>query len=234
MTTNAEYLKRWEESAPTPVDSGLTPEEIKKAQGTRACDKPRWENYMEDTEVLSPALQAEIEEYSKKHHDKTSAQNEEELARWKEHNAGIAEEYQFVKPDEYNNVEERKGVIMHSSDFIKKLQGAGVKCWYKAHPHADKMTLMVQKGLLAPEMGAWVQLGFMPELSIMNFDEHGIPLAEKMRGWRTVLLQLILKQVIAEDKANAVFGPPKTTPAFHRYNALLQSFRNAGNSLKEE
>jgi RNA polymerase-binding transcription factor DksA len=34
MITNEEYLQRWEESAPTPVDT-MTEEEIKKAQGTR-------------------------------------------------------------------------------------------------------------------------------------------------------------------------------------------------------
>jgi hypothetical protein len=90
---------------------------------------------------------------------------------------------------------------------------------------------MIQRKNHEPEVGCWVQLGFAPELSIMDFDEHGIPLAEKFRGWRTCLLQLILKSAITEAKADEVFGKPKTTEAFHRYNATLQSFRNAGGRL---
>lgn len=68
---------------------------------------------------------------------------------------------------------------------------------------------------------------------MMRFDEHGVPLAEKYRGWRTPLLQLILKGVISQKKAEEAFGKPPTTPAFHRYNALLQSYRNNGNRCDE-
>jgi hypothetical protein len=73
----------------------------------------------------------------------------------------------------------------------------------------------------------------MPELSTFRFDEHGVPTTEKFRGWRTCTLQLILKGVISEKKANEVFGKPATTPAFHRYNATLQQFRNQGGRLDE-
>jgi hypothetical protein len=68
----------------------------------------------------------------------------------------------------------------------------------------------------------------------MNFDSQGIPLAEKFRGWRTGLLQLILKSAITERKADEIFGTPKKIAAFHRYNSTLQGFRNAGSSLKKE
>ena len=64
----------------------------------------------------------------------------------------------------------------------------------------------------------------MPELSIMRFDEHGVPTTEKNRGWRTALLQLILKSFINQKVADEVFGAPKTTEAFHRYNSTLQHF----------
>jgi hypothetical protein len=122
---------------------------------------------------------------------------------------------------------------MHSAVFINKLRGAGVKCWYRDHPQPGKMTLIVQVGDMKPEVGCWVQIGFMPELSVMRFDEHGIPTTEKYRGWRTALLQLILKSVIMERKANEVFGKPAVTPAFHRYNWTLKQFRNNGNRLEE-
>jgi hypothetical protein len=208
----------------------MTPEEIAKAQGTRNSDKPRWENYMEDVEVLSPELQAQMDEYAKRHHDSTSNQNLEELARWQEQNENLAKDYRWVHPDEYKNEGERVGTPMHSSEFIKKLQSVGVKCWYRQHPQPRKATLVVERHG-KQEVGCWVQLGFMPELSIMRFDEHGVPLDEKFRGWRTCLLQLILKSVITEKVADEIFGRPKTTPAFHRYNSTLQSFRNVGGRI---
>lgn len=226
MPTNEDYLQLWEDSAPTPVDSGTV--------GKRG-NKRGWKAYDEEMDDLgiTPELQKEIDEYATKHHDSSTAQTKEELQRFKEMNAEAAKEYQFVTPDEYNNVEERTGRVMHSSEFIKRLMSAGVKCHYKQHPHKDKLTLIIMRNNVT-EVGCWVQAGNMPELSIMNFDEQGIPLAEKFRGWRTCLLQLILKSVITERKADKIFGAPKKTAAFHRYNALLQSFRNAGSSLKKE
>ena len=237
MATNEEYFQRWEESAPIPVDSGMTLEEIQKLQGTRNSNKPRWETYdqeMDSNPDISATLQKEIEDYATRRHDSTSNQNKEELARFEEMNANTAKEYQWVHPEEYANEGERVGTPMHSSEFIKRLQKAGVHCWYRPHGQPRKITLMIQRNTLPPEVGCWVQLGFMPELSIMRFDEHGIPLDEKFRGWRTCTLQLILKGAISEAKANEIFGKPKTTEAFHRYNSTLQSFRNAGSSLERQ
>lgn len=219
FVSNEEYLERWENSAPTPVP---TIAEAKRSKQT-------WNESLSDN--FSPALQAEIDEYAKHTHDSTSNQNKEELARWQEQNAGLAKEYQWVEPSEYADAGARVGTPMHSSEFINRLRKAGVRCWYKTHPHKDKVTLVVQRKSLPPEVVCFVQLGFAPELSIMNFDEHGVPLAEKYRGWRTVLLRLILTSTITEELADKIFGKPKITPAFHRYNELLFQFRCNGGRL---
>lgn len=233
MPTNEEYFDLWEQSAPTPVDSGMTLEEIQKAQGTRNSDKPRWESYGDELlgGDLSPELQRQIDEYSTRYHDSSSNQAKEELQRFQEMNENTAKEYQWLHPDEYANEGERVGTPMHSSEFIKRLQKSGLRCWYRQHPQPKKVTLVIQREGLPPEVGCWAQFGFMPELSIMRFDEHGIPLDEKFRGWRTCLLQLILKSAISQGTAEEVFGKPKTTPAFHRYNQTLQSFRNVGGRI---
>jgi hypothetical protein len=220
FVSNEEYLERWENSAPTPVP---TIAEAKRSKQT-------WNESLGDGDI-SPALQAEIDEYAKHTHDSTSNQNKEELARWQEQNAGIAKEYQWVSPSEYADAGARVGTPMHSSEFINRLRKAGVRCWYKTHPHKDKVTLVVQRKSLPPEVVCFVQLGFAPELSIMNFDEHGVPLAEKYRGWRTVLLRLILTSTITEELADKIFGVPKQTPAFNRYNEMLYQFRRAGGRI---
>jgi len=207
----------------------VTPEQVQAAQGTRKNQSVApWESYNLE-ETLSPELEAAVAEYSTHRHDDSSNQTKEELARWKELNNEAAKEYQFVAPDEYNNVEERMGRILHSSEFINLLRDKlGLKCWYRTHPHADKLTLLVQNGMgtKEPETACWVQNGWMPELSVMRFDEHGVPLNEQFRGYRTCLLQMILKGLVTEEKVNAVFGQPKQTAAWGRYNETLHSFRN--------
>ena len=226
--SNEEYYERWEAATPKAVNSNMSPEQVKKVQGTRNNDAAPWENYMAD-EQLTPEMEAAVAAYSENVHDDSSNQTKEELCRWKEGNEEVAKEYQFVAPDEYNNSDERMGRILHSAEFINILRDrVGLKCWYRTHPHADKVTLLVQMalGTREPQIACWVQLGFMPELSIMRFDDHGVPLNESHRGYRTCLLQMLLKGMVTEDQITKHFGPARVTPAWERYNATVHSYRN--------
>ena len=206
----------------------LTEEQIQAAQGTRKSVKAPWESYEEEMEIkMPPELEAAVMDYAQhRYEESTSNQNQEELCRQKELSAETSKEYQFVEPDEYNDVEQRMGHILSSAELITIFRKMGIKCFYRDHPHADKLTLLVQKNPMAePEVVCWVQRGWMPELSIMGFDEHGIPLAEKFRGWRTCCMQMVLKGVLTEEMINKHLGPPKQTDAYARYNAFMQSCR---------
>lgn len=234
MPSNDEYFQRWEDAAPVAVSEGLTEEELKRHQGSRNKNDAPWETYGRELEQDDPALLEAIAEYAGRVSDaKPSSEALDALAERKEFNDQTAQEYQFVTPAEYADAGARIGRVMHSSTFINTLRKAGVKCWYRTHPQPGKITLIVQRGDLPAEVGCWAQTGFMPELTIMRFDEHGVPTTEKYRGWRTCLLQLILKSVITEKMADEVFGKPATTEAFHRYNATLQTFRNQGGRLDD-
>lgn len=184
---------------------------------------------------MSPELAAGVAEYAQNRYQDapTSSQTQEELCRLHEANEDTAKQYQWLNPDDYDDEKARIGQPMASNEFIVKLREAGLRCWYTDHPHKDKLVLLVAHQNQEREVACWVQNGYMQELSVMNFDEFGAPLAEKRRGWRTPLLQLILKGFITETKANKVFGPPRQTRAYARYNGLLKSFRDAGNSLSE-
>ena len=233
MTTNQDYFDRWEQSAPTPVANTLSPDEIRKHQGTRLSSTAPWETYGKQLEQDDPALLEAIAEYAGRISD-AAPSNEalESLAERKEFNDKTAQEYQWVEKADYADAGARIGRVMHSSTVVRLLQKAGVNCWTRTHPQAGKVTLVVQRGELPAEVGAWMQIGFMPELTVMRFDDHNVPTTEKFRGWRTVTLQLILKGIITEQKADEVFGKPSTTPAFHRYNSTLQAFRNQGGRLE--
>lgn len=233
MTTNEEYFQRWENAAPIPVAT-MTEEEIKKAQGTRNSEVAPWKTYDDEFENDDQALLEAMAEYARNVSDADgTSQTKDELARLKQSSEEQVREYQWVSPEEYKNEGDRIGRIMHNVVFLNSLREAGVKCWYRDHPQVGKITLVVQRGELPAEVGCWCQAGYAPELSVMRFDEHGVPLAEKYRGWRTCLLQLILKGVIPQQKAEEVFGKPPVTPAFNRYNATLQQFRNNDSRLED-
>lgn len=190
---------------------------------------------MEMGDHMSPELAAGVAEYAKNRYQDgpVASQTQEELCRLHEANEDTAKQYQWLNPDEYDDEKARIGTPMHSDKFISTLRDADVQCWYAAHPHPDKLVLLVAHRNKEREVACWVQAGYMQELSVMNFDEFGAPLAEKRRGWRTPLLQLILKGFISETKANKVFGRPRETRAYARYNGILKSFRDAGNCLSE-
>src|ERR1035437_278480 len=191
--------------------------------GTQQSTANPWDTYGKEMEtVMSADLATAVAAYAERQWDvKPSTQNLEALAEQKEYSDEVASQYQWIKPEEYADLEQRIGRVMSHAEFITLLRKAGVVCEYAVHPHADKASLMVSKDVNSTAAFAcWVQKGQMPELSIMNFDEHGAPLAERRRGWRTPLLQLILKGIIGEAKANVTFGRPRQTEAFHRYNAM--------------
>lgn len=215
-----------------------TLQEIQKSQGTRLSETAPWESY--DSELsgpkMSPELAAQVAQYSEKRYKDApvSSESQEVLAENREINAELAKQYQWLKPDDYADIEARIGKVMSHAEFINKLRKAGVICFYREHPHPDKLTLVYQPTPASElEVACWVQYGQMPELSLMNFDQYGAPLAERRRGWRTPLLQIILKGIITEEKANEIFGKPRQDKAFDKYNSMIQAFRNAGNRLSD-
>lgn len=185
-------------------------------------ERAPWETYGDSlSERLDPKLQQAVDDYSTKRHEKSSAQNREELARWEEENKMLAKQYQFLTPEEYEDEGARIGHVIHSSVFINMLKKEfNLPFWYRNHPTPKKVTLMLEDTACC-----WVQEGFMPEYSIMRFDSHDIPLDEKFRGWRTPLLQMILKGILKEEDVDRVFGKA-TGPASERYNSTLFEIRN--------
>jgi hypothetical protein len=207
-----------------------TSAEINACQGTR-LDQTRapWETYSEELAIkMSPELAADVADYATRYHDTSSNQNKEELARWKEQNYDAMGEYRWCSPEEYADIEARIGRIMHHSEFVTRLKKIGVRCALRDHPQHDKLTLLIQRNndVLKPyEVGCWIKNGFAPEFSVMGFDDHGVPLAERYRGWRTAILQLILKQVLSEEQAHKEFGSTDRVCS-GRYNSILHGIRN--------
>lgn len=214
----------------------ISPQQLQNMQGTRLSEKAPWETYKDEMEVKLPTeLEDAIKRYEERRYEKATQQQLEELARQKEMSDALSKDYQWVKPEEYEYIAPRIGHIIHSSVFITELrEKCNLKCWYVQHPLPKRLTLIVKReDAIDPEIAVWLMEGFMPEYSVMKFDEHKVPLDERLRGWRTVLLQLILKGILKEELAHKVFGEAQG-PASEKYNSLLFELRNRRIKVKEE
>lgn len=190
--------------------------------------KPRWESYAD--EVIgqdSPELAAAVEQYAKNRWEgKSSTETEETLARLKEENSASVDEFKFVKESEYADIGPRMGRILSYADFINILRDkCHLKCFYREMSKNQKLALWVHKDYMTtPELACWVQRPYMIEFEVMRFDDKGVPLDSKYRGWRTCLLQMRMKGMLTEEQINKAFGRA-CGPASARYNAMLQELR---------
>jgi hypothetical protein len=181
-----------------------------------------------------PQVEKDMLAYAQRRYEEAdslkSSQNQEELARQTELSTEASKSARWIKQDELRMHPSRMGKILTASEFISILQRkCKLNCWYTD-------TVLAQTGFLALVVTnntgteamavCGVQPGAMPEYSVMYFDQHDCPTKERYRGWRTVLLKLILKGIITEEKAHAAFGRPDG-PAARRYLEILYGARNA-------
>lgn len=217
----------------------MSEEARRRLLGTSASDRAPWETWdeaMDPMRGVPEHLKLAVEDYSKRRHTMTSSQNLEEVCRQREMSNEMVKEYKFYRQDEDDLGDEilRRGQIMHCLEFQQKLNSI-IPCYLSAVIRKGLSGLAVYKPKAYVEDGQnkiqeWqyvcgVQVGYMHEFSTLWFDKHGLPLNEKWRGWRTVILRLIQKEFITEAQADAVFGKA-TGPASRRHNEQLYFFRN--------
>ena len=207
-----------------------TSQEIQALQGTRLSEKAPWESYSDEMGVqMNPELAADVAEYAKRRWTDdapVSSQTQEVLAQLHEENTALSKDYQWLNQDEYKDEDHRIGRLLSYADLITMLRKADVRCFYREHIHPDKAVLWVVNNQSEEVLAAWVQIsGLMPEYEFVNFDDKGVVTTTKRRGWRTVLLQMILKGLITEETVNKHFGRA-IGPASQRYNSTLYAWRN--------
>jgi hypothetical protein len=209
---------------PNPVRIGL---------GTERSDIAPWESYdrqMDPTRHWSPELKRQVEEYSKRRWNKPHSAGLEEVMRQNELSCESVKEYKFFRQQEDGLTDEktRRGELMFCLDFVDKLNEI-----LPAYLSGKIIKGLSGLYVFMPDVkgGHWhyvcgVQACMMYEYSVIYVDSHGLPLNEKKRGWRTVLLRLIQNSFITEEDAHRVFGEPTSGAVSRRYREQLYWFRN--------
>lgn len=153
----------------------------------------------------------------------------EAFAAEKEISDEMAEQYKIEDQEDLTNRKARMVNPMATRDFIAKLRAHGVKC-FTVDNGFPKQTVALW--CIPPKVRSraryicYMQVPAMYEWSVLRVDPWGKPIGEDFRGWRTVIVQLIEKEILTEEEAHKIFGPPSHNKIFSRYHRSLWEIRN--------
>lgn len=152
----------------------------------------------------------------------------EAFAAEKERSDLMASRYQMEDQESLTNEKARKVNPMRTIDFINKLRKAGIKCFVvdNGMPKTVGLWCLPPKEVKKARYVCFMQVPAMFEWSVLRVDRHGLPNGEAFRGWRTVVAQLIEKQILTEYQAHQIFGKPSHNQIFSRYHQTLWELRN--------
>lgn len=205
---------------------------VRLGLGTEKSPEAPWQSYdrqMDRMQGASPALRAALAAYSQKRHQKETQAGLEEQHRQHELSCDAVKSYRWDKQDELVTEKDREGKILNCLEFMRRLNKI-VRCGF-GNPEACKGLIGITCFKPTMDGGRWtyagpIQVGYMHEYSTIWLDAHKLPLNEKWRGWRTVLLRLIQGGFITEQQAHKEFGEPITGPVSRRYRDQLYHLRN--------
>lgn len=152
----------------------------------------------------------------------------ESLAANKELSDEMAEQYRFDDQEDLTNRAARLVNPIGTRDFIMKLRANGIKCFsiYNGMPGTVGLWCLPPKQQQRARYVCFLQIPAMYEWSVLKLDAHKLPIGEDFRGWRTVLIQLIEKEILTERQAHEIFGYPSGNSIFKRYHQSLWELRN--------
>lgn len=151
----------------------------------------------------------------------------ESFQQTKEDSDAQVASYKMEDQELLTNTKARMVNIMMSREFVKKLRDSGIKCFTVDNNFRSTVALWaVPFNKTEIEYVTFLQVPCMYEWSVLRLDRHGLPNGEDYRGWRTVLSQLVLKQIMTEQKAHEVFGKPTEAEVSRRYRKTMFQFRN--------
>lgn len=161
----------------------------------------------------------------------------EEFAKHREDSERLAEQYKMEDQADLTNRVARMVNPMSTRDFVVKLRANGIKCFTVDNgfpPQTVALWCIPPKQNTRARYICYVQVPAMYEWSVLKVDRYGKPIGEDFRGWRTVIIQLIEKEILTEAQAHRIFGMPSQNKVFNRYQRSLWEIRNSRKYTNEE
>ena len=166
-----------------------------------------------------PRYLADIARLKERAHETESSEaNQEEASRQKEANDYLHRSERMAYQDEVTRV--RHGRIIHEREFLRMLQQLSGSFKYGDAVLMGRRVLCDASGPIET-----IQAGYMKEWDELRTNEYGVATDLRFKGWRTVLMNLVLRGVVREVDVDRVFGSP-SGPDSTRYRRTLWCFRN--------
>lgn len=151
----------------------------------------------------------------------------ESFAAEKESSDDQVRHFRMEDQDFLIDVKSRKVNIKRTRDIIKTLRDNGVRCFTVQNGHPQQVGIWCCPSN-SDEMVyvCYLQVPYMCEWSVLRLDRHFLPNGEDFRGWRTLIVQLVEKGILTEQKAHKIFGAPTDGMVSRRYRRSLFFYRN--------
>jgi hypothetical protein len=215
------------------------PKTMSPAELQREMNKPAttYDQELDNPVIHDPAMAADLERMSKEYLTPTNQNVEEMLLQFETNYCDERTRQQRWPGQERwmgKDAEAMRLVkILHPYEFLRRLRSAGVDARAEEHRNAriwlNDWSRVGRIGVNARIAGevktvSSLQYPYGPEYSLMRFNHYDVPTEERYRGWRTVLLALIVTGVVTEKEAEEAFGPA-VGPASEFYREQLQVSR---------
>jgi hypothetical protein len=162
----------------------------------------------------------------------------ESFAREKEISDEMVERYKLDDQEDLTNAKARMVNPMSTDAFIRKLRVNDI-CPIKCFTVYNGLQGTVGLWCIPPKVTGraryvcYVRTPAMYEWSLLLLDKHNLPAGE-LRGWRTVLAELIKNEILTEWQAHQIFGNPSENSCFRRYRQTLWEQRNGKRYTEDE
>ena len=150
----------------------------------------------------------------------------------------MVERYQMEDQPDLTNTKARMVNPMSTDAFIRKLrinEICPIKCFtvYNGLQGTVGLWCIPPKVTGRARYVCYVRTPAMYEWSLLILDKHNLPAGE-LRGWRTVLAELIKNEILTEWQAHQIFGNPSDNSCFRRYRQTLWEQRNGKRYTEDE
>ncbi len=162
----------------------------------------------------------------------------EAMQREKEISDEMVERYQMEDQEHLTNIKARAVFPMSTDAFIHKLRTntvCPIKCFtvFNGLPNTVGLWCIPPRVTGRARYVCYIRTPMMFEWSILLLDNHNLPKGE-LRGWRTVLVELVKNEILTEWQAHQIFGNPSGNVCFRRYRESMWEIRNGKRYTKEE
>jgi hypothetical protein len=194
--------------------SPVTEAELRARGAILVDDSKPGTGFTEDVTDLPGADSPEVQDVARRAQEvKTPEALQEATQEALETNTDAVRKFRFTHQDELTDW--IPGRILWLGDFLDMLQTIRPDAFYAEYSYMGLRGLGFVDAGVPFYSGTSVMNGNMPEWSKLRTDHHRLPKNEAYRGWRTVLLALIQKDIITLEQSDQVFGEaagPRSKP----------------------